>query len=112
MVAKVLGLSAGGLIGAGLAAYLFSKLDIDLDPKIKDTRVKQNPIKGVTLDISLDEVEEETRLLIAETLHRHDSFEFEWNLSGWSPWVGTYFRNNDTKSSVGYGIYGLSLIHI
>ena len=108
MVAKVLGLSAGGLIGAGLAAYLFSKFELDLDPKIKETRAKQNPIKIVTLDISLDEVEEETRVLIAETLHRHDSFEFEWNLSGWTPWSATHFKNNSTKSSVGYAIYGLS----
>ena len=108
MIVKVLGLSAGGLIGAGVAAYLFSKFELDLDPKIKETRAKQNPIKSVTLNISLDEVEEETRQLIAETLAKHESFEFRWSLSGWTPWSATHFKNNSTKSSVGYGVYGLS----
>ena len=110
MVVKVLGLSAGGLIGAGLAAYLLSKvkLDLDLDPKTEDIRAKRNPIKSVTLNISLDEVEEETRQLIAETLAKHESFVSRWTLSGWTPWRGTFFRNDSTKSSVGYGVYGLS----
>jgi len=110
MVAKVLGLSAGGLIGAGLAAYLFSKvkLDLDLGPRREDIRAKRNPIKSVTLNISLDEVEEETRQLIAETLAKHESFVSRWSLSGWTPWTGTFFSNDSTKSSVGYGVYGLS----
>jgi len=110
MVAKVLGLSAGGLIGAGLAAYLLSKvkLDLDLGPRREDIRAKRNPIKSVTLNISLDEVEEDTRQLIAETLAKHESFEFRWSLSGSTPWSATHFKNNSTKSSVGYGVYGLS----
>ena len=149
MVAKVLGLSAGGLIGAGVAAYLLSRMKLNIDPTTSSKRpdfptyrsqyypnspmsqpdyqpysapipnptivsapiftsTEQNPIKTVSLTISLDDVDPETRDLIAPTLLRPESFDFRWNLSGWNPWKATNFKNNLAASSVGFNLLGLS----
>ena len=127
MVVKVLGLSAGGLIGAGVAAYLLSRMKLNIDPTISSkgsdlstyrsqyypnspmtqpdyqpysppiprnivsmpslnfTGPEQNPIRTVVLNISLDDVDSETRDLIKATLLRPESFDFRWNLAGWNP---------------------------
>lgn len=149
MVVKVLGLSAGGLIGAGVAAYLLSRMKLNIDPTISSKRSdlptyesqyypnspmtqpdyqpysppiprnivsmpsinytapEQNPIRTVSLNISLDDVDPETRDLIATTLLRRESFDFRWNLAGWNPWKATNFKNNLAASSVGFNIIGL-----
>lgn len=149
MVVKVLGLSAGGLIGAGVAAYLLSRMKLNIDPTISSkgsdlstyrsqyypnspmtqpdyqpysppiprnivsmpslnfTGPEQNPIRTVVLNISLDDVDSETRDLIKATLLRPESFDFRWNLAGWNPWKATSFKNNLATSSVGFNIIGL-----
>ncbi|MDB4344740.1 hypothetical protein OAA39_00830 [bacterium] len=109
MVVKVLGLSAGGLIGAGLAAYLFSKFELNLDPKIKDVRPSVSPTKplgAIMLVIELDVLEESEIEALNNKLNNSDGYDMKWSFGGGPQWEATHVPENPDISSVGHNISG------